>query len=445
MAHAPAGEEGDQQFADRLRCVSPLPWGEAAYARVLLIAPHGSYRTAPFIDTAVRHAVEVLVVSEGRHSLVGAYADGLHVDFRDSDGAVEIITQQAVANPCSGVIATDDATTELACRVASSLGLPCNEPDAVRVARRKDLARRCLAQAGLPVPAFRTIDLDRPLAPQLGGLIYPCVVKPLAMSASRGVIRADSREELVQAALRVERIVADEPDPVERRGLLVETFIPGFEVAVEGLLTAGNLEVLAIFDKPDPLDGPYFEETYYITPSRLGPVVQTGLRGCVETACRAYGLREGPVHAECRINRDGIWILELAARTIGGLCSRLFRFGVGYSLEELVLFHAIGAPRKPVGDAGGAGVLMIPIPKAGLLRRVEGVRAAAAVRYIEEVVIQVREGYELLPLPEGSSYLGFIFCRAPDPQSAEAALRRAHAELNVVIAPRWRCSERTSS
>ena len=408
---------------------------------MLLIAPHGSYRTAPFIDTAARHAVEVLVVSEGRHSLVGAYADGLHVDFGDPDAAVEIITKQAVANPFSGVIATDDATTELACRVASRLGLPGNEPEAVRIARRKDLARGALAQAGVPVPAFRTIDLERPLTPQLRGLAYPCVVKPLAMSASRGVIRADAPEQLMEAVLCVERIVAKESDPFERRRLLVETFIPGVEVAVEGLLTAGSLEVLAIFDKPDPLDGPYFEETYYITPSRLDPVVQTGLRDCVETACRAYGLREGPVHTECRINRDGIRILELAPRTIGGLCSRLFRFGVGYSLEELVLFHAIGTPRKPVADRGAAGVLMIPIPKAGVLRRVEGVRAAAEVPYIEEVVIQVRDGYELVPLPEGSSYLGFIFCRAPDPQSAETALRRAHAELNVVIAPRWRCSE----
>jgi biotin carboxylase len=409
--------------------------------RVLLIAPHGSYRTAPFIDTAVRHAIDLLVASEGRHSLVGAYAEGLHVDFDDPDAALEIITQEAIAKPFGGIIATDDATTELACSVAQRLGLPCNDPAAVRIARRKDLARNALAQAGVPVPAFRTIGLERPLVPQLDGLTYPCVLKPLAMSASRGVIRVDSREELIQAALRVERIVAGEPSPDERRRLLVETFIPGFEVAVEGLLTAGTLEVLTIFDKPDPLDGPYFEETYYITPSRLDPVTQAEIRGGVETACRAYGLREGPVHAECRINRDGIWILELAARTIGGLCSRLFRFGVGYSLEELVLFHAIGTPRKPVADPGAAGVLMIPISKAGVLRRVEGVQAATEVPYIREVVIQVREGYELVPLPEGSSYLGFIFCRAPDSQSAEAALRRAYAELNVVIAPRWRCSE----
>ena len=441
MAHVSVGVEGERQVVDRLRGGNSSSWAEATCTRVLLIAPHGSYRTAPFIDTAIRHAVEVLVVSEGRHSLVGAYADGLHVDFGDPDAALEIITQLAVVRPFIGVIATDDATIELACRVARRLGLPCNDPDAVRIARRKDLARRCLAQAGLPVPAFRTIDLARPLAPQLDGLSYPCVVKPLAMSASRGVIRADTREQLMEAALRVERIVADEPDLDERRRLLIETFIPGFEVAVEGLLTAGTLEVLAIFDKPDPLDGPYFEETYYITPSLLDLITQSDLRNCVEAACRAYGLHDGPVHAECRINRDGIWILELAARTIGGLCSRLFQYGVGYSLEELVLFHAIGAPREAVADPGAAGVLMIPIPKPGVLRRVEGVRAAAEVPYIEEVVIQVREGYELVPLPEGSSYLGFIFCRAPDPQSAEAALRRAHAELNVVIAPRWRCSE----
>ncbi len=207
---------------------------------------------------------------------------------------------------------------------------------------------------------------------------------------------------------------------------------------MEGLLTRGRLEILAIFDKPDPLDGPYFEETYYVTPSRLEATVQAAIQQQVQNACRAYGLREGPIHAECRVNEEGAWILEVAARTIGGLCGQLLRFGTGYSLEELVLAHAMARPLSKDLNREGAGVLMIPVPQAGILRRVEGVMAAQRVPYVEEVVIQVREGYELVPWPEGSSYLGFIFARAPTPEQAERALREAHSCLNIVVAPLWK-------
>lgn len=222
--------------------------------------------------------------------------------------------------------------------------------------------------------------------------------------------------------------------------LLAEDFVPGVEVAVEGLLDDGELHVLAIFDKPEPLDGPYFEETYYVTPSRLAKSIQTRLRREIAQACRAYGLREGPIHAECRINSEGVWILEVATRTIGGLCGRLFRYGVGYGLEELVLAQALGHSLPVNVKRSGAGVLMIPVPQAGILRRVEGVMAAQRVPYIDEVVIQLREGYELVPWPEGSSYLGFIFARAPTPALAEAALRQAHRCLNIVVAPLWKLS-----
>ena len=430
-------------FNDRHR--SGLIGGEGAEdtpvqgeARVLIIAPHGSYRTVPYIEAARRLGIEILIASEGRHSLVSAYAQGLHLDFNDNDGALDAILEEARLKSFAAIIATDDTTTELASLAARQLGLPHNEPDAVRIARRKDLARARLSEAGIPVPAHVRISLTKPLAGQLDGIEFPCVVKPLAMSASRGVIRADTKDELRLACERVALIVAEAPNLEERGHVLVEAFIPGIEIAVEAMLSDGELEVLAIFDKPAPLNGPYFEETYFVTPSRLDADIQRRVQQRVAEACRAYGLRHGPVHAECRINEAGVWMLEIAPRTIGGLCSRLFEYGLGCSLEELVLSHAVGNPLAVSGGQQAAGVLMLPTPKAGILRRVEGVSAARAVNYIEEVTIQVRERYQLVPLPEGSTYLGFIFARAPRPEQVEAALRRAHAKLNVVIAPLWK-------
>lgn len=410
--------------------------------RVLLIAPHSSYRTAPFLAAAQALGLDVLVASEGKHSLVAAYAEGLHIRPEDKDAALSSILRQARSRPFAGVIATDDTTTELAALAARALGLPHNDPRAVRLARRKDLARRRLARAGVPVPRHRRIDLSRPLAAQIEGQSFPCVLKPLGLSASRGVIRADNPRQLLQACGRVQRILASigasHSEPETRDYLLVEEFIPGVEVAVEGMLYGGRFELLAIFDKPDPLDGPYFEETYYITPSRLDRSVQADIIGRIAEVCDAYALHEGPVHAECRVNDNGVWILEVAARTIGGLCSRLFQFGTGYSLEQVVLAHAMGQRTEAKSGLGGAGVLMIPTPKAGILRRVEGVTAAQRVPGIEQVSIEVREGYELVPLPEGSSYLGFIFARAGTAEQAENALREAHACLNIVVAPLWK-------
>jgi biotin carboxylase len=408
--------------------------------QALLIAPHGSYRTGPFMAAAARLGVGLLVASEGRHSLVSEYAEGIHVDFAERDAAFEILLGAARRFPVGGVIGTDDITTELAARLARHLGLPHNPPAAVRIARRKDMARARLGEAGVPVPGYRRIDLRRPLAAQLGGVRFPCVVKPLALSASRGVIRADDQDTLLRACARVARILQEVQDDEERNHVLVEDFVAGFEVAVEAMLVDGALTLLAVFDKPDPLDGPFFEETYYVTPSRLATEVQEAIRDCIADACRAYGLREGPVHAECRIDGDRVRILEVAARTIGGLCGRLLRFGTGYSLEELVLAHALGEPVLPEPERGAAGVLMIPVPRAGILRRVEGVGAARRVPFVEDIAIQVREGYELVPWPEGSSYLGFVFARAPTPEQAESALRQAHACLNIVVAPLWKAA-----
>ena len=431
-----------ERAAPRDPAASPIaaPIQNAAPRRVLLIAPHGSYRTAPFLAAAKTRGIDVLIASETKHSLVSAYAQGLHLDLDDPQASLQTILREAQRQPFAAVLGCDDASTELAALAAAELDLPHNLTTAVRLARRKDLARERLAQAGVPAPRHWRLDLTRPLAAQIEDIRFPCVLKPVALSASRGVIRADNFDELTHAAARIQVLLARAGlhDAEERETILVEEFIPGFEVAVEGLLTHGQLDILTIFDKPDPLNGPYFEETYYITPSRLDSLTQQALRVTISTACAAYGLREGPIHAECRINEQGVWILEVAARTIGGLCGRLLRFGTGSSLEELVLLHALGERPALNKEAGGAGVLMIPIPQAGILRRVEGVSAAAKVPYIEEVVIDVREGYELVPLPEGASYLGFIFARAPSAAQAEAALRAAHACLQVVVMPLWK-------
>ena len=382
--------------------------------------------------------MRLLVVSEGEYSL--AAAGGLRVDFGDQEKALDSICAAARQEEggFSAVVAPDDATVELAGRVARELGLAGNPPDAARLSRRKDLARARLAMAGVRVPEFRILDLRRPL--DLSGISFPCVVKPIAMSASRGVIRTDSAAELAAAIERVRAIVAGASDEDERSLLLVESFVPGVEVAVEGLLCDGRFEVLAVFDKPDPLDGPFFEESIYVTPSRLGRAAEARIVECTRRAVAACGLAAGPVHAELRWHAGEAWLLEAAARTIGGECSKLLRFSAGHSLEEVVLAAAMGR-ELPRGLAPGAsGVMMLPTPRAGTLRRVEGVLDALNVPGVEEVSIAAGTGAELVPLPEGSAYLGYVFARGETPDGVEQALREAAGRLRIVIAPMWRLS-----
>ncbi|MEJ2346182.1 MAG: ATP-grasp domain-containing protein [Gammaproteobacteria bacterium] len=422
---------------------------ERAPARpaVLLIAPASSYRLAPYLQAANGLGLEPIVVSEGEHSLVGAVSSGIHVRMEDARSGAERIVQALGGRPIAGVVGTDDATVPVAAQVAGQLGLVHNPPGAALLSRRKDLARARLQAAGIPVPRHRRLDLHAPLNVQVRDLPYPSVVKPLSLSGSRGVIRADDPTQMQAACARVGTMLRgdDALGAEERRYLLAEAFVPGPEVALEGMLRGGRLQVLALFDKPDPLDGPYFEETYYVTPSRHPAADQERVAQRVQQACAAYGLREGPVHAELRLHAGDAWIMEVAARTIGGQCARLLGFGTGRTLEDLVVSRAVGRDLPlPDGD-GAAGVLMIPIARAGSLRRVEGVLAARGVRYIEDLEISVREGYELVPLPEGSSYLGFIFARARAPEQVEAALRQAHSHLNIVTAPVFRLEKRGES
>jgi biotin carboxylase len=405
-------------------------------SRLLLIAPPNSYRTVSYLESARRQGVDVLVASEGEHSLVGAIASGLHIDL-DSPQALDQLLRANQERPFAGVVATDDATVELGSRIAETLNLPHNPPQAAQYSYRKDLARQVLQMADVRVPDFRVISLSKPIAPQLDELEFPCVVKPLSLSASRGVMRADTLQEMQAACLRIQSILAAEgiADDYVSSHVLVEDFISGPEVALEGLLHRGELDVLAIFDKPDPLDGPFFEETYYITPSRHAAAVQQEIIQCVRDACEGLGLCEGAVHAEVRIGESGCTIIEVAARTIGGECARLLRFGTGHGLEDLVIAHAVGQPFSIKREGGAAGVLMIPITKAGSLRRIEGITRARAVPFIEDILINIHDGYELIPLPEGSSYLGFMFACAPGPEQVERALRKAHAELDIIVAP----------
>lgn len=404
---------------------------------MLIISPPSSYRVAPFVEAAASLGLEPIVVSHGQHSLVGRVAGGIHVDFADPDGACRIILDALGDEPVRGVVGTDDSVVALAARLGARLGLRHNAVEAAVLSRRKDLARARLQAAGVAVPCHRLVDLDQPLTPQADGLDYPVVAKPLALSGSRGVIRADDTAQLLAACRRIGAIIGDDTSLTaeERRRVLIEAFIDGPEVALEGILDGGRLRVLALFDKPDPLNGPFFEETYYVTPSRLPPEVQALAHLRVQQACDAYGLRHGPVHAELRIHEGEAWIVEVAGRTIGGQCARLLQFGAGRSLEQLVVAHAAGLSLSCEQRSEAAGVLMIPIPGGGLLRRVEGVLQARAVPGVEAVEISVREGYELVPLPEGSSYLGFIFARGSDPAEVEQALRAAHACLNIVTAP----------
>ncbi len=405
--------------------------------RVLLVSPPESYRIQPYVRAAHSLGLEINLASQGEWAVSSPYSAGIDVPLHDHEAALAVLVELATNQPFDAVIGTDDSTLELAAKLAEQTGLQQNLPSAVRIARRKDLSRNCLQQAGVQVPEFTVIKVtaNKPVDDSCIG--FPCVVKPLALSGSRGVIRADSRTSLQQGLQRSLRIVSEEYDIYEKSHLLIEQFIPGREFAIEGMLSEGHLDVLAMFDKPDPLDGPYFEETFYISPARITENERKLVVETVQKSCAAYGLITGPVHAECRLNERGAWLIELAARTIGGLCSRLLSFGTGYSLEELVLANAIGLALPKQVNSGAAGVLMLPIKEAGVLRRVEGVLNAEKIPYIDDIEISLREGYKVYPLPEGASYLGFVFSTAPDADTVEDALRDADRQINSVIAPFW--------
>jgi biotin carboxylase len=407
--------------------------------RLLLLLPTTTYRTEDFIDAARTLGVDLVCASEKPSTFETHAPDHLlTLDFTDPDGAATKVAELAARRPLRAVVGVDDLTTVAAAAIAERLGLRTNAVAAVTAARDKFQMRQCLAAAGVPIPRFRRIALKDDPFVAARGVQFPCVLKPLALSASRGVIRANTVDQFIAAFRRIAALLAR--DDVEVSGdaaqfLLAEEYVPGLEVALEGLLMGGTLHTLALFDKPDPLEGPYFEETLYVTPSRLPVTVQDAIARVAASACAALGLVEGPVHAELRVNDAGPWVLEVAARSIGGLCSRTLRFGTGMTLEEIILRHALGWEIASLArERRPAGVMMIPIPRAGRLQGVRGQESAAAVAGVEDVTLTAHIGQELVPLPEGWHYLGFIFARAESPDAVEAALRDAHARLKFDIA-----------
>ena len=402
--------------------------------RVLLLMSPATYRAGAFLNAAKQLNLEVVVGIDLPETLSEYWHVPLGLDFMDYEASMRTIVEFAQEHPLHAIISIDDAATELAARASAALGLAHNSPRAAEAARDKLLMRTLMSAGGAPCPIFRPFLLSDDPAWIAGQVSYPCVVKPLRLSGSRGVIRANDPAEFVAAFQRLKRLLIAEGNAEQETSILVEDFIPGFEVALEGMLTHGKLKVLALFDKPDPLDGPFFEETIYTTPSRLPAGVQEEIAGCVATAAASLGLQEGPVHAELRVNERGPWMLEIAGRSIGGLCSTVLEFGSGMCLEELILRHAIGEEITAVErDERAAGVMMIPIPSAGMLKGVHGVEEALEVPLITGVEITAKLNYALVPLPEGASYLGFIFARGDTPAQVEEAIRRAHKLLKFDI------------
>lgn len=411
---------------------------QEALPRVIALMSPSTYRDGAFAAAAERIGLELVRAIDLPDALGERYQGPLRLDFTEPDEAVDRLLAFAREQPVKAILAVDDRGALIAATASAALGLAHNDPHAALAARDKFVMREALRAGGVPVPAYTRYPATTDPATIAGEIDYPCVVKPLLLSGSRGVIRADDLREFMAAFDRTRRIVAASGQPVEESAILVEQFVPGVEVALEGMLTAGRLHTLALFDKPDPLDGPFFEETIYVTPSRLPAAVQGAISVRTEESARAIGLRDGPVHAELRIDLDrgDIWLIELAGRSIGGLCSSVLEFGAGMSLEELILRHAAGLPAGDEERRGeAAGVMMIPIPKGGILRCVDGQDEARAVPQISGIEITAPLNQPIVPLPEGESYLGFIFARAETPAEAEAALRAAHANLRIRIDP----------
>ena len=407
--------------------------------RVLLLLPTTGYRNNDFLAAAKKLGVEIVAAANYCHQLAPSWglAPIMALHFDRPEQAADTVLREIGGN-LDAVLAVDDSGVELAALLSERLGLPGNPAHAVRRVRDKLAFRRLLREREFLCPEFHhlpTGEDPRKLFPELK---FPVVVKARRLSGSRGVIRADNSEELMRAVNWVRAIQSRADRDAQDLGLIMENFIPGSEYALEGSLERGELTTLALFDKPDPMDGPYFEETLYITPSRLPEALQDCIHEDVARACRVAGLAAGPVHAEVRVNDQGVWILEVAARSIGGLCARVLTHSLGMSLEELILRQVLAEePLAIAGEGGAAGVMMIPIPRRGIYHGLEGLAAAQSVPGVTGVSITAEPGQIIAPPPDGASYLGFIFARAASPADAEMALRIAHRRLHLDIRPEY--------
>lgn len=390
--------------------------------RVLLLLPSTTYQAHDFVEAARALRVGVVVGTNDAQVFGDQTRTSLKLDFRDGASAARTVAAFARQTPLDAVIATDDESSVLAAFISRELGLPHNSVESAEAARNKFARRTILKEAGLASPEFQRIGIDEAPVNRIG---YPCVLKPTDLAASRGVIRADTPAEFEEAFRRIATMLRD-PEVRTEGVVLVESYLRGGEVALEGLLTEGKLRVLALFDKPDPMEGPFFAETIYTTPSRLPPATQEEIVTATAKASEALGLVHGPIHAELRVHDGRAWILEVAPRCIGGRCSRALRFGTGISLEELILRHAVGQEVSGLErERRAAGVMMIPVPQRGVLKAVR--------RKGAQTEITIPLGQELVPLPDGNKYLGFIFAWGDDPAAVERSLRSEFAELDLAI------------
>jgi formate-dependent phosphoribosylglycinamide formyltransferase (GAR transformylase) len=426
--------------------------------RVLLFATTTGYQTRAFGDAAERLGVELVFATDRCDQIDDPWRDGaIAIRFHEEERSVAAVVEYARSRPIDGILAVGDRPTYIASSVAAALGIPGHNPQAVAIARHKLLTRERLRERGLPVPAFVKCDATGPIPKRLPApLQFPCVVKPVALSGSRGVMRVDDGASLASAFDRVRRLLASPDIRAERNTahdtVLVESFISGREYAIEALLHHGDFRVIAIFDKPDPLDGPFFEETIYLTPPSASAADRDRIISAVSEAAFAIGLNHGPIHAECRVNKEGVFVLEVAARPIGGLCARVLTLAQAddpsrtISFEEFLLRHCLGeSPQLWTRETSASGVMMIPIPRRGILRSVEGIDAAKRIEYVADVQITAKPEQTLVPLPEGASYLGFIFARSPEAATVDRALREAHAALEFRIDPELPVINRTQT
>jgi biotin carboxylase len=425
--------------------------GNFSNKRVLILASKMGYQTREFAEAAKKLGVGVVWGTDRCHKLEDPWADGamaLHFESPE-EAAGEIRRALSEREGASGrvdaILALGDAPTVTGALAARALGLAGNAPEAVSACRNKLAQRSGLKEAGVRVPRFWRVAVGEDARAAAEQVEFPCVVKPVALAASQGVIRADDAEEFVSAVDRVRALLARPEMRVAHRDavedLIAEKYVAGAEVAVEGLISEGTLRILAIFDKPDPLEGPYFEESIYVTPSRLRRAEQEEIRACAGASVRALGLRTGPVHAEFRVNEEGAWVLEVAPRPIGGLCARALRFGPAageISLEELLIRHALGdaSVASLEREEAASAVMMIPVPRSGVFEGVSGVEEARTVRFVTGVEITARVKDYIAAWPEGSSYLGFIFARARTAEEAEDAVREAHGKLGFDLRER---------
>lgn len=418
--------------------------------RLLLLTTTTGYQTREFVRAAEKLRLAVVFGSDRCHVLDDPWQDGaVALRFENPVEAAGKIIERAQQDAIHAIVALGDCAPPVAARAAEALGLLYHPPEAADICRDKYRSRLRLLECGLNVPRFARFPVatDPQDIVKLGvaPIGFPCVLKPLTLSASRGVIRANNAQEFISAFKRIQSLLASPEVQVKREEnngyLQVEEYIEGSEIAVEGVIDRGRLRVLAVFDKPDPLVGPFFEETLYVTPSRLPRETQAEIMATLRRAVQALGQHHGPLHAELRINSRGPWILEVAARSIGGLCSRSLRFRAAehdeyLSLEELIIRLALGDDVESIRrEEAASGVMMIPVPEAGVLRVVEGLEKARQTPGVEDIIITSRPGQKLVPLPEGSSYPGFIFARGPSPESVEDALRSAHKQLHFVLSP----------